>query len=39
MKNQAFNGEDLISVINDLTEFQRASDSLRVHEGTAVWLF
>lgn len=39
MKYQAFNGKDIISVINFLTEFRRACDSSRIHKFAAVRLF
>lgn len=37
MKDQAFNEKESISVINFLTEFKRACDSLRIRKGAAVW--
>lgn len=39
MKEQTFNGKDLIFVINYLTQLRGASDSSRAHEEAAVWLF
>lgn len=39
MNNQTYDGQDLISFINLLTEIMRACDSSQIHEGTAIWLF
>lgn len=39
IKYQALNEKYSISMINYLTEFKRACDLSRIHEGTAVWLF
>lgn len=39
MKDQQFNGQDLISVINVLAEIKRACDYSRILEVAAVYLF
>lgn len=39
IKDQAIDSKKSISVINFLFECRRASDSSRIHEGVADWLF
>lgn len=38
IKDQAYHGKDCTPVINFLTEFKQACNSLRIQKGAVVWL-